>query len=170
MIERLGADGVAAAADELAALLCEVTDGGSSVGFLAPLAVAEARAWWADLAPGVASGDIALWVARVDGRLAGTVQLRRSPMPNGRHRAELAKLMVRSAARGRGLGRALLATAEEAARSAGLTLLVLDTEEDSAAEPLYRSQGWIRVGAIPDYAADPWGALRATVHYYRTLS
>ncbi|GGS32178.1 MULTISPECIES: GNAT family N-acetyltransferase [Actinokineospora] len=169
MIERLDADGLTSAADDLAALLRDVTDTGSSVGFLAPLAEAEAKAWWLDLRPGVSDGSVLLWAARHEGRVVGTVQLRPSRMPNGTHRAELAKLMVHTSARGQGLGRKLLQTAEDAARAEGLRLLILDTEEDSPAEPLYRSAGWTESGRIPDYAADPTGTLRPTVYFYRRL-
>ena len=161
--------GLVSAVEDLAELLRDATDGGSSVGFLAPLPPADAKAWWLALVPAVAAGQVRLWVARSAGRVVGTVQLRPSPMPNGRHRAELAKLVVHSSARGQGVGRALLAAAEQGAREAGLTLLVLDTEEGSAAEPLYRSQGWTESGRIPGYAADPRGAPRTTIYFYRTL-
>jgi ribosomal protein S18 acetylase RimI-like enzyme len=89
--------------------------------------------------------------------------------PNSRHRAELVKLMVSREARGRGVGRGLLATAEEAAAAAGLTLLHLDTETGSPAEHLYRSAGWTRAGTIPDYAADPGGELRPTTLYFKRV-
>jgi ribosomal protein S18 acetylase RimI-like enzyme len=81
----------------------------------------------------------------------------------------LVKLMVHRAARGRGLGRTLLETAETAAVEAGVTLLHLDTETDSPAERLYGSAGWTRAGVIPDYAADPGGVLRPTTLYYKRL-
>ncbi|GAA4294573.1 hypothetical protein GCM10023148_56690 [Actinokineospora soli] len=69
MIERLDAAGLVAAADDLAELLRDVTDGGSSVGFLAPLDPAAAKAWWLGLAPGVAAGEILLWMARAGDRV-----------------------------------------------------------------------------------------------------
>lgn len=75
--------------------------------------------------------------------------------------------MVHRDARGQGLGRTLLTTAEEAAVTAGVTLLHLDTETDSLAERLYGSAGWTRAGVIPDYAASPDGVLRPTTMYYK---
>jgi ribosomal protein S18 acetylase RimI-like enzyme len=99
----------------------------------------------------------------------GTISLAFPDKPNSRHRAELVKLMVHRDARGRGLGRRLLATAEEAAAAAGITLLHLDTETDSPAEHLYRAAGWTRIGAIPDYAAAPDGVLRPTSIYFKKL-
>ncbi|MFJ4713442.1 GNAT family N-acetyltransferase [Streptomyces sp. NPDC088785] len=149
-------------------LLLDVVAGGGSLGFLAGLTRAEAVAWWDGLAPAVARGDLAVWAVRdTDGRCLGTVTLAFGGMPNGRHRAEVRKLMVHSAARGRGLGRVMLETAERAAAARGITLLVLDTETDSPAEGFYRAAGWQRVGTIPDYAADTTGALRATTLYYK---
>ena len=73
---------------------------------------------------------------------------------NGRHRAEIAKLLVHRRARGRGLGRRLLAAAEEGAAAAGRPCRCC-TETGSPAERLYATAGWTRVGAIPQHATDP---------------
>ncbi|MEW2806302.1 GNAT family N-acetyltransferase [Streptomyces massasporeus] len=154
-------------AAELADLLTGTVNGGASVGFLAPLGRAEALAWWEGRAADVAAGRLAVWVACDGERVLGTVSLAFPDKTNSRHRAELVKLMVAPEARGRGLGRGLLATAEAAAEAAGITLLHLDTETGSPAEQLYRSSGWTPVGAIPDYAADPCGVLRPTTIYYK---
>ncbi|MFJ1702888.1 GNAT family N-acetyltransferase [Kitasatospora sp. NPDC088346] len=171
-VARLGAGELAAAAGELGELLADAVAGGSSVGFLAPPDAGEAAAWWRGLAAGVTDGSIVLWAARdaATGRLLGTVQLRLSTMPNGRHRAELAKLVVHSAARGRGLGRTLLAHAEHEAVGLGIGLLLLDTETGSPAERLYEAAGWTRLGTVPRYAADPAGVLRSTTFFHKSLS
>lgn len=155
--------------DELADLLVDTVDGGASIGFLAPLDRAVAVAWWKERAAAVAAGGLAVWAARDGHRVVGTVSLAFPDKPNSRHRAELVKLMVHRDARGCGLGRGLLALAEEAAAAAGITLLHLDTETDSPAERLYGSAGWTRAGVIPDYAADPAGELRPTTLYYKQL-
>ncbi|MFE9675256.1 GNAT family N-acetyltransferase [Streptomyces sp. NPDC006259] len=167
---RLDADRLLGLAGRLADLLVDTVDGGASVGFLSPLGRADALAWWEGRAAGVAAGRLAVWAA-VDGdRVTGTVTLAFPDKPNSRHRAELVKLMVHRDARGQGLGRRLLTTAEHAAAAAGVTLLHLDTETDSPAEHLYRAAGWTRAGIIPDYAADPSGVLRPTTLYYRRLT
>lgn len=85
-----------------------------------------------------------------------------APMPNAGHRADVAKLMVHPAARGRGIAAALMAALEDTARAAGRTLLVLDTETGGPAEAIYRRWGGERVGVIADYATAPGGALRPT--------
>ncbi|MGW2620874.1 N-acetyltransferase family protein [Streptomyces sp. NPDC001500] len=167
---RLDAPALLAHAEELADLLLDAVHGGASVGFLAPLDRAEAVAWWRGRAAEVAAGQRAVWAARDAHRVVGSVALAFPDKPNSRHRAELVKLMVHRDARGQGLGRALLTTAERAAAAMGVTLLHLDTETDSPAEHLYRTAGWTRAGVIPDYAADPAGTLRPTTLYYRHLT
>ncbi|KUO10114.1 acetyltransferase [Streptomyces sp. DSM 15324] len=169
-MRRLDASGLVRAAGDLAALLVDTVAGGASIGFLAPLDTAEALAWWRERAEGADAGRLAVWAAYDADRVIGTVGLAFPDKPNSRHRAELVKLMVHRDARGKGLGRTLLATAERAARAAGVTLLHLDTETDSPAEHLYGTAGWTRAGVIPDYAADPAGALRPTTLYYKRLT
>ncbi|NBM20296.1 GNAT family N-acetyltransferase [Streptomyces sp. GC420] len=156
---------------ELGELLADTVDGGASVGFLAPFKSAEAADWWETLAPDVEAGRLLVWAARdtATGRLVGTVSLVPAGKPNARHRAEIAKLMVHREARGRGLGRELLAVAERAAAEAGMTLLLLDTETDSPAEGLYRSAGWTPFGTVPGHAALPSGELRPTTYFRKNL-
>ncbi|MEV0910767.1 GNAT family N-acetyltransferase [Streptomyces hokutonensis] len=167
--ERLDAPQLLAVAEELADLLTDTVHDGASIGFLAPLDRTAAVAWWRERVDGVGAGRLAVWAARDGDRVVGTVSLAFADKPNSRHRAELVKLMVHRDARGRGLGRELLTVAENAAVAAGITLLHLDTETDSAAEHLYDSAGWTRAGVIPDYAASPGGVLRPTTLYYKRV-
>ncbi|MFG2791766.1 GNAT family N-acetyltransferase [Streptomyces sp. NPDC048419] len=169
LVHRLDTGELHARVEQLADLLVDTVESGASIGFLAPLDRAEARAWWKERATGVAAGRLAVWAAQDGGRVLGTVTLAFPDKPNSRHRAELVKLMVHRDARGRGLGRRLLTTAEEAAATAGITLLHLDTETGSPAERLYDAAGWTRIGAIPDYAAAPDGVLRPTSIYFKKL-
>ncbi|MFE0628393.1 GNAT family N-acetyltransferase [Streptomyces sp. NPDC058864] len=155
------------AVDDLAALLVDAVAGGASLGFLAPFTHAEAAGWWRTRARAVASGDLVVWAARDAAGVTGTVSLAREAKPNGRHRAEVLKLMVHRRARGAGLGRALLTTAEHAAAAAGVSLLLLDTETGSPAERLYRSAGWTPYGTVPGHAADPAGVLRPTTFFFK---
>ena len=59
--------------------------------------------------------------------------------------------------------------AEDSARGAGRTLLVLDTVTGSDAERLYTRLGWHRCGAIPGYALWPRGGLCSTTVFFREL-
>ncbi|MFI6089952.1 GNAT family N-acetyltransferase [Streptomyces sp. NPDC051218] len=167
---RLSSDQLVASAVDLGALLADVVKGGSSLGFLAPLDRASAADWWRGLAPAVADGRLAVWAARDGERVTGTISIWFVDKPNGRHRAEILKLMVHSSARGRGLARTLLATAEQAAADAGVTLMILDTETGSPAESLYRSGGWTAAGVIPDYATDPAGVLHPTTLFFKKVA
>lgn len=154
--------------DDLAELLVDAVATGASIGFMAGLAQAEARRWWVDR---LASPGVTLIVERdAQGRIVGTVQLVRPTYPNGRHRSELAKLIVHSRARRRGVGERLMGRAEDVAREQGLLLLFLDTETDSGAERLYRRLGWEVAGMIPDFAYRPDRALRPSTFLYRRLS
>ena len=111
-----------------------------------------------------------LFVAEDAAGIVGTVQVILDQPENQPHRADIAKMLVHRRARGRGLGAALMRAAEEGARTAGKSLLVLDTATGSDAERLYRRLGWQRVGVVPDYALWPRGGLCATTFYYRRLA
>jgi ribosomal protein S18 acetylase RimI-like enzyme len=157
-IERLDVAAAEDAVPALAELLCDAVASGDGVSFLAGVTMAEAEAFWHDrVVEAVRGGRAVLLAAFDDDRLLGTVSVHLAWQPNSQHRAELAKLIVHSAARRQGVGRALLAAAEDAARELGRTLLVLDTVSDSAAEHLYRSAGYKAVGRIDAYALMPDG-------------
>ena len=137
----------------LAEVLHATVHGGASVNFVLPFPKEQARAFWRDsVIPEVAQGRRRVLVARCGGRIVGTVQLALAPQPNQRHRGEVMKLLVHPEARRRGIARALMAAVEEMARAEGRTLLTLDTRTGDAAEPLYESLGYVRVGVIPRYS------------------
>ena len=154
---------------QLAELLLDAVDGGASVGFMQPLGMHRAEAFWQQVAEGVARGERALLVAEDGLGICGTVQLVLSQPDNQPHRADLAKMLVHRRARRRGLGAALMRAAEQAARDSGKTLLVLDTVSHSDADRLYTRLGWQRVGEIPGYALWPQGGLCATTYFYKAL-
>jgi ribosomal protein S18 acetylase RimI-like enzyme len=168
-IEQLTADQACAILPELLELLRDSVASGASVGFLPPLELDEARAYWSEVIADVAAGALLLLVARQEQTVVGTVQLALAQKPNARHRAEVQKLMVHSRARRRGIGQALLAAADDAARQAGRTLLVLDTRAGDPSEQLYLKHGYTRAGAIPQYARSASGELDATAIFYRLL-
>lgn len=151
--------------DGLAGLLAAVVAEGASVGYLPPLPLDEARGYWRRACgPGTV-----LLLAEQDGRIAGTVQVQDAESANGRHRGEVAKLLVHPAMRRRGVARALLARAEAEAAAAGKTLLVLDTREGDPSNDLYRAAGWTEAGRIPDWARSADGSLAATVFWFRRI-
>jgi acetyltransferase len=155
----------------LVALLKDAVDSGASVGFLPPLAEAEGEAYWRSVAETVRDGSCVLVGARAaDGTLVGTAQLLLATRPNGSHRAEVAKVIVHTKARRRGIGRALMRAIEERARGLGRTTLVLDTRRGDPSEQLYTAVGYILAGVIPRYARSADGALDPSAFYYRLLS
>jgi GNAT superfamily N-acetyltransferase len=154
----------------LAQLLIDCVEGGASVSFMHPLAPQRARAFWHDVAAGVARGERALLVAEDDaGAIVGSVQLVLAQPENQPHRADVAKMLVHRRARRRGLGAALMRAAEQRAQRAGKTLLVLDTVTGADGERLYARLGWQRCGVIPGYALWPDGGLCATTVMFKPL-
>jgi GNAT superfamily N-acetyltransferase len=111
-----------------------------------------------------------LLVARDAQGICGTVQLMLDLPDNQPHRADVAKMLVHRRARRRGVGAALMRSAEAAAKARGRDLLVLDTVTQSDAARLYERLGWVRVGDIPRYALWPRGGDVGTTFYYRDLS
>ena len=82
----------------------------------------------------------------------GMAELRFRPsLMSGALDAYLEELYVAPARRGRGLGRALLEAAMEAARTQGATHMDLGTsEDDTAARALYESEGFTNREGTPD--------------------
>ena len=154
----------------LSAILIDCVEGGDSVGFMSPLAREKADVFWRGVAEGIAAGGRILLVAedRASGEIVGTVQVVLGQPENQPHRADVSKMLVHRRARRRGFGAALMRAAENAARAAGKTLLVLDTAS-SDAEHLYERSGWKRVGVVPGYALMPDGRPCDTTIFYKPI-
>lgn len=157
-----------AAVPGLTDVLLDCVAGGASVSFMAPLDRATAEGFWRNVAAGVEQGERILLVAEDGEGVLGTVQLVVGQPPNQPHRADLSKMLVHRRARRLGVGAALMQAAEDAARTAGKTLLVLDTASPDA-ERLYTRAGWVKVGVIPNYALWPEGGFCDTTYFYKAL-
>ncbi len=149
----------------LSELIIKVVEDGASIGFLPPLLHSDAVNYWEN----VESDDTILLVATIKDTVVGSVQLQLSSKPNGRHRAEIAKLMTHPDFRRKGIGRVLMQAAEEMAIQENRSLLVLDTREGDPSNFLYSSLGYIHAGRIPNYAISSNGELDATIFYYKSL-
>jgi GNAT superfamily N-acetyltransferase len=154
-IARIDAADLGAALPDFAALLRACVLDGASVGFVLPFGLVEATAFWRDtVRPSLAAGRRVLLAARVDDRLAGTVQLLHDMPPNQPHRAEVAKLLVHPAHRRRGIATELMGALEAEARGLDRSLLTLDTRSGDPSETLYQRLGWNTVGTLPGWCRD----------------
>jgi acetyltransferase len=167
----LTSEAAAARRPELGALLVDAVQQGASIGFVLPFAVGEIADYWRKVRAEVAAGSRVLVGAYDDtDLLIGSAQLVLESRRNGLHRAEVQKVMVRSAARGQGVGRALMARVEAEARVRGRVLLFLDTSEGEAgAGEFYRKLGYTHAGGIPRFAASPDGHLETNAIFYKEL-
>lgn len=104
------------------------------------------------------SDSAAVLVAEGAGGLLGSAVLF---FRRGTSRARLYSLAAAAAARGRGIGAALLAAAETLARERGLHTLSLEVRRDNAAAVrLYESRGYRRIAALENYYDDGAAAWR----------
>lgn len=143
---------------------------GASVGFVDPLDRQIMRNFWQDALSNLERGDHLLLVARQRQTIVATVMIVWNSMPNGRHRAEISKLLVHPRARRQGIARQLMVLAEQQVRAAGRTLMVLDTRSGDVASLLYLSLDWEIAGSIPYYALSTEGAMDATTVMYKRLA
>lgn len=168
-IRRLSPAEARAHRDALAAVLHDVVERGASIGFMAPFSVDDARAAFDVMLAEVEAGRRLLLAAFDGDRLVGTVQVILAVPANQPHRGEITKLLVHGDARRRGLARRLMEAAEDEARAAGKTLLVLDAVTGGDAARLYDRMGWTTVGTIPDYALYPDGRICDTTVFFKRL-
>lgn len=169
IIQQLDGTGAQAAIPALVEILRDSVANGASVGFMDWNTPADFEAFWRGIAAEVSAGRILLFIARDAIGIVGTAQLHPVGKPNQPHRAEIAKVLVHSRARRRGIGEALMRSAEAAALALGRDLLVLDTDEAGAARRLYNRLGWTEVGTIPRYALMPDGSGCGSTFFYKQL-
>jgi acetyltransferase len=168
-IARLTESEARAQIDQFVALLSDVVNAGSSVGFLRPMDATIARDYWNEVLGGVRQGSKILLAARIEGEIVGSAQLELAGRPNGIQRAEVQKVIVLSRFRRRGIARDLMAAIEREARAAARSVLVLDTEVGAGAEPFYESLGWQRVGSIPNFALNTDGIPTPNMIYFKLI-
>lgn len=154
---------------DLVRLTVEAVDGGAQLGWDRPLDPNDAARYWAERIPHFDGDDRALFAAFAGDDLVGAVQRERGRLPTGRHRAEIATLMVLPAWRRRGIARALMAEIEDDAFARGIDTLVLDTVPGDAAEALCRATGYERCGYLPNAIKLGDGTFRDAVSYYTLL-
>ena len=168
-IRRLTGDDLWTHLDALAGVLADCVAGGASVSYMAPFSHDDARVAFSGMADEAARGNRLILGAFDDGRVVGTVQVILAVPPNQPHRAEIAKLLVSSAARNRGIAQRLMEAAEIEARAEGKSLLVLDAVTGGDAARLYARLDWTTVGVIPNYALYPDGRPCDTTVFWKAI-
>ena len=155
----------------LADIIADGVNGGAAISFMQPYGRDDGLRFWRErVFPDVADGRRVLFVGWLDGALVGTVQMDVALPPNQPHRCEVAKMIVHSGARRRGVARALMRALEAHAKQMGKTLITLDTRTGDKAEQLYGSLGFRQAGVIPNYAFDPDGRARhGTTYMYKEI-
>jgi acetyltransferase len=123
-----------------------------------------------DVVAGLDGRDRLLLVAEEGEDILGMVQLVFSGATNADHRAEVQRVGVAADARGRGIGRQLMAAVEEVARESGVTLLWLTTHDGTEACVFYEAIGYTRMGTMPNYSRRPDGTLWPGAFYFKELS
>lgn len=101
--------------------------------------------------------DVSFFSARVDGALVGVGAVKQLDATS----CELKSMHTAAAARGRGVGRAMLAHLLIVARSLGCRDVLLETgstPEFAAARGLYLSVGFVECGPFGDYVASAHSA------------
>lgn len=111
----------------------------ASDGWLAARDLADYQARWRETLGQVGSRD-RTWVARANGRIVGMVRVH----PGREQRvAELTSMHVHPDFQRRGIGRALMSTADKFMRQAGYERAILGViQENHPARALYESAGW----------------------------
>lgn len=159
--------------DTLGGLIHACVNGGASISYVLPYSQEDAKAFWRDkVQVPLRCQRLVLLVARMDGAIAGSVQLDHDTPPNQPHRAEVRKLMVHPRFRRQGVARALMIALEAQARRLGRSLLTLDTRTGDNGEPLYASLGYKVAGVIPEYCIDTIEQTRfdGTTYMYKAIA
>jgi putative acetyltransferase len=122
----------------------------SSDGYMAALYPAESN-HLLDIAS-LMRADVTFIVARIDGRAMGCGAV----VDSGEGWAEIKRMFVSPAARGRRLGRRLLEKLEAIAAERGASKLRLETGgKQPEALALYASSGFVEIGPFGKYGPDP---------------
>ena len=168
-LRRVNAESFAHYRQGLIELLLDAVKHGASVGFMADLDAAQARAYFDGVQAGVEDASLLLWVVVRDEQVLASVQLALCQKANGLNRAEVQKLLVLNDARRHGLGHQLMNALELCARQHKRGLLYLDTEAGSPAEAFYQGLHYTKIGELPDYCQSPDGRYSPTAIYFKTL-
>ena len=169
-IRRITATDLESHVPSLTLVFRETVNGGSPLGFMPPITDEQSRAYWLSLVPELRAGTRLLMVAFSGDELVGSGQLALSQRANSPHRAELEKLFVAAAVRGRGVGKLLMAALHHIALDHGRSLILLNTRHREPPERFYKELGYREVGVIPGWTIGPDGERYDHITLYQELS
>jgi len=142
--------------DELTDTLYQCVHDGASISFILPFTKKDSESYWINkILPNLVNNNTITFIALINNKLAGTVQLECDTPPNQPYRAEVSKLLVNPNYQRKGIAKKLMLHLEEYAISINKLLLTLDTRTGDKAEPLYTNLGYQTAGIIPFFAKDP---------------
>lgn len=140
----------------IAGLVADAVGRREALGLLGPLASSDYRKWLDELLADAVHGNAGLVAAAdTDGTVLGTGQWVRSPYATRRVLAEVDRVVVAPAARGRGIGRAVVEAIVADAAEQGIEVLFLEVRGNNhGGIALYESCGFVRTGVLPNAVAD----------------
>ncbi len=135
--------------DALVDVWVAVANAGGAVGFVPPVHATDVRPIADAALARVRDGLDDLAVAFDDGRVVGSGFLATNPLRIHGHWATVRRLQRHPAVRGRGIGAALLAALEAAARDRGLDHVVLSVRGGTGRERYYLDRGYAIQASLP---------------------
>ena len=149
---RIATDLVAGAPliDQIARCWRDVSNAGGAVGFpFLPVSMDQVNEATDRLVRDVSTGAVVLFVAEIDGDVAGWVSLRLTNSNLTRHWALVERLQSRPDRRGLGIGSQLMASLAAHAALLGLEQLHLVLRGGERLEGFYQRLGWREIGRHP---------------------
>jgi ribosomal protein S18 acetylase RimI-like enzyme len=139
---------------QAAELLQAVVADGGAIGWVTPPPADEITGLFRSVSDHAARGDAHVAAVVVADRLVGIGYWQRFERATNRQNADLQKIAVSPAYRGRGVARQLCEHLIDVAREAGIEILTLDVRVDNTiAIRLYESLGFVRYGTLPQFIA-----------------
>jgi acetyltransferase len=154
----------------LASLHLDALGSGMALGALDSMGRAVLERSYRELVRGLDDSGRVVIVAAAGSEVLGMAQLVPSEASNGDHRAEVQRVAVATPARGRGIGRRLMAELERVAGEREISLLWLTTHDATDACGFYEALGYTKLGVMPNYSRRPDGTLWPGAFYFKELS